>query len=597
MTMQTEKTETLFDAAAPPPGPRPAAERRRAWRLPALRPRLFPRREAAVEVARSRLFVTGCAFFVAFGVVTAKLVDASLYDPARQVRIDPGRAALEAPEPRQLRADIVDRNGELIATSLPVASLCARPKLIRDPAAAAFLVAGVLPHMSAAAIQAELERGKDYVWLRRHITPKQHQALIGLGLPGLCFEREQRRVYPQAGLASHIAGFADLDGRGLAGVERAFNTVLDERAESLTLSIDLRVQRILREEVAYAMERFQAIGGVGVMMDVETAEVVGMISLPDFDPNDAGAAADDARFDRAMLGVYEMGSTFKLMTAAQALESGAADMSTRVDATKPLRIGRYTIRDFHAENRWLSLSEVLIHSSNVGAARIAELSGPAAQRAFLGSLGLLTTSGIELEELGAPLAPRRWADVHMLTIAFGHGLAVTPLHLTTAVSALVNGGVFRQPTILKRLDGEEPKGERVISEKVSQNMRRLMRLVASEGTGRKADVDAYPVGGKTGTAEKAAGRRGYNRNARLASFIAAFPIQRPKYVLLVMVDEPKPRKDTYGYATGGWVAAPAVKRIIERSAPLLGLAPLPADSKDWLGPVLRDTSPASGKAT
>lgn len=583
--------ENLFAAAASPPTRPPIIEppggfARPRW-LPVPRLSLFAKRDAAIETGRARLFATGAIFAIAFLVVSVKLVDATLYDPARPVRVEPVRAQLALPIQETLRADIVDRNGELVATSLPVTSLCARPKLIRDAASAAFLVAGVLTDVNAAGIQADLERDKDYVWLRRHITPKQHQALLGLGLPGLCFEREQRRVYPQSGLAAHIVGFTDLDGAGLAGVERNFDDVLKERADPLRLSVDLRAQRIVRDEVLRAMERFQAIGGVGVLMDIDSAELLAMASLPDFDPNDAGTAPDDARFNRAALGVYEMGSTFKLFTAAQALQSGQAKLTSTFDATKPLKIGRFTIRDFHAKNRWLTLEEVLIYSSNIGAARVAELGGPAAQRAFLGELGMLAPTKLELAEHGAPLTPRRWSEVHMQTIAFGHGLAVTPVHLTAALSALVNGGRFRQPTILKRLPGEQAQGVEVVSEGVSRNVRRLMRQVVVNGTGRKADTDAYPVGGKTGTAEKARGRRGYDRNAKLASFIAAFPIQAPRYLLLVMVDEPKPRKDTYGYATGGWVAAPAVQRIIERVGPVLGLKPLRADSAENDLPILK----------
>jgi len=487
----TRESENLFEAAAPPPGPSPASaggRTRLRFSFP-FRFRLFPHRQNSGEVGRARLFVTGCVLLVAFCVVGAKLVDASLYDPARAVRIDPGRVATAEDDASAPRADIVDRNGELIATSLPVSSLCARPELIRDPAAAAFLVAGVLPDASAAELQAQLERERDFVWLRRHITPKQHQALLALGLPGLCFEREQRRVYPQAGLAAHVVGFTDLDGNGLGGVERSFDDVLNDRREPLQLSLDLAVQRIVREEVQFAMDRFSAIGGVGLLMDIHTAEVLAMVSLPDFDPNDPGGASDDARFNRASLGVYEMGSTFKLLTAAQALEAGAAKPSTRFDATKPLKIGRFTIRDFHAKNRWLTLEEILIHSSNIGAARVAEASGPAAQRAFLGKLGLLAPAKLEVAETGSPLLPRRWSEAHMLTIAFGHGLAVTPVHLTSAISSLVNGGEYRRPTALKRLDGESPPGERVVSKRVSDNVRRLMRQVVVNGTGRKADTD------------------------------------------------------------------------------------------------------------
>jgi len=580
----TDRDENLFEAAEPPPWVNQGGRQRmRSFGflhgVRALAGRafgsisLFPNRPDVIEAGRGRLFIAGSVFAIAFTVVSVKLVDASLYDPKRTVQISAGFAE-ETPLAPILRADLVDRRGDMIATSLPVASLCARPKLIRDPAAAAHAVAFVLPNTNAATLQAQLERGKDFVWLHRHITPTQHDQLMDLGIPGLCFEKEQRRVYPQGGLASHVAGFADLDGKGLSGVERKFDELLNERGQPFALSVDLTVQRIVREEVQKAMDRFQAIGGVGVLMQADTAEVIAMVSLPDFDANDAGAAADDARFNRATLGVYEMGSTFKIFTAAMALEAGHAKLLTRFDASKPLKIGRFTIRDFHAKNRWLTVEEIMIHSSNIGAARMAEMSDPGGQRAFMGKLGMLQPVALEVSDVGSPLKPRRWGDTAMLTIAFGHGLAVTPIHMTAAVSALVNGGIYRQPTVVKRLPGEAAQGKRIVSEKVSDDVRWLMRQVVVNGTGRKADTAFYPVGGKTGTAEKARGRGGYDKNQKLASFIASFPIHDPKYVLLVMVDEPKGRKDTYGYATGGWVAAPAVKAIIERSGPALGLEPI-----------------------
>lgn len=546
---------------------------------------LFPARRNVIEAGRSRLFVAGAVFAIAFMVVSIKLVDASLYDPARPMRMAAAFAG-ETPVAPVLRADLVDRRGDLVATSLPVASLCARPKQVRDASAAAHAIAFILPNSNAATLQAQMERQKDFVWLHRHITPAQHEQLMDLGLPGLCFEKEQRRVYPQAGLAAHVAGFADLDGSGLAGVEWKFNDLLNERDQPFALSIDLTVQRIVREEVQRQMDRFRAIGGVGILMRVDTAELTAMVSLPDFDANDARGASEDARFNRATLGVYEMGSTFKLFTAAMALEAGHAKLLTRFDASKPLKIGRFTIKDFHAKNRWLTVEEILIHSSNIGAARMAELSGPAGQRAFMGKLGLLQPMALEVSDIGSPLKPRRWGDTAVLTISFGHGLAVTPVHMAAALSALVNGGVYRQPTIVKRLPGEAAQGKRIVSEKVSDEVRWLMRQVVVNGTGRKAEAAYYPVGGKTGTAEKARGRRGYDKNQKLASFIAAFPIHDPKYVLLVMVDEPKGRKDTFGYATGGWVAAPAVKAIIERSGPALGLEPIGPEHPARLSAIL-----------
>ncbi|MEK9904439.1 MAG: penicillin-binding protein 2 [Rhodospirillales bacterium] len=551
---------------------------------------IFPRRPDVEEASRSRLFVVGAVFATAFLVVSLKLIDASIYAPPHEIHLEPNRAVASLPTKQQFRANIVDRHGELIASSLPIASLCARPKLIRDPSAAAFLIAGVLPDTSAAAIQAELERGREYVFLKRHITPSQHKALLALGLPGLCFEREQRRVYPQGPLAAHVAGFTNIDGKGLGGVELEFDDVLRDREDPLALSIDLRVQRIVREEVQFAIDKFSAIGGVGLMMDVENGEFLAMVSLPDFDPNNAAAATEDSRRNQATLGTYEMGSTFKLITAAQALQTGQAELNSMFDATKPIRVGRFRISDFHPQNRWLSLEEVLIHSSNIGAAKMAELGGVDQQKAFLNRLGMLKPTSLELPEIGVPQVPRRWSETSMRTISYGYGISVTPVHVATAISGLVNGGILHQPTILKRLNNERPKGRKVITENVSSKIRWLMRQVVVNGTGTQAEAKFYPVGGKTGSAEKrTAGGTGYDKNSNLVSFVAAFPIQAPRYALLVMVDGPKPRKDTFGYATGGWVAAPAARKIIERAAPVLGITPIGLEATDRPEPILQIT--------
>ena len=542
---------------------------------------IFPRRPDVEEASRSRLFVVGAVFATAFLVVSLKLIDASIYAPPHEIHLEPNRAVASLPTKQQFRANIVDRHGELIASSLPIASLCARPKLIRDLSAAAFLIAGVLPDTSAAAIQAELERGREYVFLKRHITPSQHKALLALGLPGLCFEREQRRVYPQGPLASHVTGFTNIDGKGLGGVELEFDDVLRDREDPLALSIDLRVQRIVREEVQFAIDKFSAIGGVGLMIDVENGEFLAMVSLPDFDPNNVAAATEDSRRNQATLGTYEMGSTFKLITAAQALQTGQAELNSMFDATKPIRVGRFRISDFHPQNRWLSLEEVLIHSSNIGAAKMAELGGVDQQKAFLNRLGMLKPTSLELPEIGVPQVPRRWSETSMRTISYGYGISVTPVHVATAISGLVNGGILHQPTILKRLNNERPKGRKVITENVSSKIRWLMRQVVVNGTGTQAEAKFYPVGGKTGSAEKrTAGGTGYDKNSNLVSFVAAFPIQAPRYALLVMVDGPKPRKDTFGYATGGWVAAPAARKIIERAAPVLGITPIGLEATD-----------------
>jgi cell division protein FtsI (penicillin-binding protein 3) len=336
----------------------------------------------------------------------------------------------------------------------------------------------------------------------------------------------------------------------------------------------VRIQHILREELNKAIEDFTAVGGAGIVLDAKTGEVLAMVSLPDFDPNDPGAADPDSRFNRATLGVYEMGSTFKIFNTALALNAGISTMTSSYDARKPIRIGRYTINDFHPEHRFLTVPEIFTYSSNIGAAKMAVDIGPELQEKFMKRIGMLDPESIELPELGDPLYPKNWRLVNCMTIAYGHGIAVTALHLVSGVAAIVENGMMRPTTLLRRDSRTAPPGERVISERTSAEMRELMRMVVQTGTGKSAKVPGYDVGGKTGTAEKLSGRH-YMRNARMAAFVAAFPMSAPRYVILAMVDEPHPNKHSFGYATGVWVAAPAVGRIVERMAPLLGIEPQP----------------------
>jgi cell division protein FtsI (penicillin-binding protein 3) len=355
-------------------------------------------------------------------------------------------------------------------------------------------------------------------------------------------------------------------------VELSFDDLLRGGHDPLQLSIDIRIQHILHEELSRVATGFHAIGAAGVVLDVRTGEVLAMASLPDFDPNAPGAASADERFNRATLGIYEMGSVFKIFTMAMGLESGTIDLSSGYDTSKPIHIGGFTIRDYHAKSRWLSVPEIFMYSSNIGSAKIAADVGTETQEAFLSRLGMLQPASIELPEVGEPLYPSPWRPINTMTIAYGHGIAVSPLHLASAASAMINGGILRPATLLKRTPETVATGERVISDETSDEMRKLMRLVVEKGTGSFADVPGYLVGGKTGTADKARGG-GYNEHSRIASFVGAFPINDPRYLVLVMADEPKPNASTHGYATGGWVAAPAVGRVIQRMALLLGMKP------------------------
>jgi cell division protein FtsI (penicillin-binding protein 3) len=526
----------------------------------------------AIEIGRTRLLVTGALFTVAFLVIAVRLAAVTLLqqDSAEaRVAIAPPVAA-----PPLERADIVDRNGVVLATSLATASLYANPRQVSDPAEAAQRIVGVLPDLSEAELAAKLGSERAFVWLKRNLTPRQEYAVNRLGIPGLYFQEEDRRVYPQGSLMAHIVGFADVDNHGLAGIEQSFDDVLRGGDRSVQLSIDIRLQHVMHDELAQAMTDFNGIGAAGLILDCRTGEVLAMVSLPDFDPNAAGEAPADARFNRATLGVYEMGSTFKVFNTAMALDSGVIRIADRFDATRPIQIGRYTIHDYHAQRRWLSVPEIFMYSSNIGSARMAVEAGAAVQKSFFEKLGMFRPVSIELPEVGRPHYPAVWRTVNTMTIAFGHGMSVSPLHLASGVAAMVDGGVLRQPTLIKRAPGEVPPGQQVVSARTSQQIRELMRLVVQAGTGKMANVPGYLVGGKTGTAEKQEGH-GYARSALLASFVGAFPMNDPRYVILAMVDEPKPNARSHGYATGGWVAAPAIARIVQRMAPLVGMPPLP----------------------
>ncbi len=334
----------------------------------------------------------------------------------------------------------------------------------------------------------------------------------------------------------------------------------------------------MTQELGAAMTEFGAIGAAGIVMDVANGEVLAMVSLPSFDPERPGTAPADNRFNRASLGLYELGSVFKIFTVAMALDEGVVTLRDGYDTSKPIRVARFTINDFHGKNRWLSVPEIFMYSSNIGAARMAIDTGTVAQRSFLERLGLTHPASIELSEVGTPMLPTPWREISTMTIAYGHGLAVSPLQFTSAAAAVVNGGTFRPATLLKRAPGANSGGTRIMDRDTSRKMRRLLRLVVRRGTGRQADAEGYLVGGKTGTADKLIGGR-YARDARLASFLGAFPMNDPRYVVFAMIDEPKGIERTQGYATGGWVAAPVVRSVIERIGPMLGVAPVPAGTE------------------
>jgi cell division protein FtsI (penicillin-binding protein 3) len=541
---------------------------------PAEPPRWRPdvRRQRALEMARNRLLATGLIFALAFVVMAFRLVDLTAFD-ARTASA--GRAA--ATSTAVSRADIFDRNGTILATSLPTASVYADPKNILDVDAAVRDLASVFPDLDRKALAARLQSDGRFVWVRRSITPDEKYKVNRLGIPGIDFMTDHRRVYPSGPAAAHALGFTDIDGRGIAGVEQSFDAQL-AAGQPLHLSLDIRLQQLLRQELEASRREYGALGAAGIVLDALTGEVLAMVSLPDFDPNaPVTDPNDEARFNRITKGVYEMGSTFKILTLAMALDCGATSLRGGYDASRPLRVARFTISDYHPKNRWLSTPEILIYSSNIGSALMGMDVGPARQKQYLQRLGFLSRASLEVPELAMPLYPEPWRDINTMTIAFGHGIAVTPLHLVTAVGAVVDGGILRPATLLRKREGTAAsEGTQVLSPRTSRQMAELMRMVVEYGTGTRADVPGYEVGGKTGTAEKL-NRGRYVQNARISSFVGAFPMSNPRFVVLAMLDEPKSKGAAA--ATGGVVAAPVVARIVRQMAPLLGLAPQPAAVK------------------
>ena len=542
----------------------------------------------AIETGRTRLVIAGMLFATVFVILAGRLVDVTLLRGGSETSSLRGVDPLEKGLVLE-RQSIVDRNGIILATNLRTASLYCDPRKVLNPQEAAAQLVQVLPDLSQAEVLNKLTSGKSFAWLKRNLTPKQQYAVNRLGIPGFQFQDEQRRVYPQAGLAAHVLGFTDVDGRGIAGIEQFFDETLRDPArngDNFQMSIDVRVQHALRDEMQKAVSYFNAVGGGGIVLDVNTGEVLAMVSVPDFDPTAPGEglrtaeAGRDARFNRMTLGVYEMGSTMKTLNTAMVLDNGVVRLNSTYNVSNPIQIARFTIKDDHPMHRSLTVPEIYMYSSNIGSAKMAVDAGATMQRDFMFKMGMLRKPSIEIPEVGAPLVPKNWKVIETMTIAFGHGLSVSPLQLASATAAIINGGVLHPATLVKRGPDQPVPGVRVIKAETSDTMRRLMHLVVDTGTGKQAGVDGYLVGGKTGTSEKVSAHGGYNHKSLLTTFVGVFPMSAPRYVVLGTLDEPKGRKETYGVATAGWNSAPTVGKVITRIAPLLGIEPVNENSPD-----------------
>lgn len=529
--------------------------------------------------ARDRIFVIMFGMAALFAIIEGRLLFLASQDRESSFARRSGDTALTAARPR-----ITDRNGQVMALDIEVQSLFAEPRFIERPDEIYESLSTVLPDLDFKSTMRKLRSGQGFVWIKREITPRQQADILALGLPGVGFRSESQRFYPSGETASHILGHTNIDNQGIAGIEKhlddswlrdlhASGYSVDQTLEPVRLSVDLRVQHFVRETLAEVMEKYRAIAAAGVVLDVHSGEIVAMSSLPDYNPNKPVDALKKDRLNRMSAGVYEMGSTFKTFTTAMALDSGRVTLNDRFDATRPIRIGRFTISDFHGKKRVLSVPEVFIYSSNIGTAKMADVVGIEGHREFLTRIGLLSRlEGLELPEIARPTQPKKWKKVNSITISYGHGVSTTPLQTAVAAAALVNGGKLISPTLYPRTDEQaEAIAKQVIRPQTSDAMRYLMRLNVLKGSGKRADVSGFLVGGKTGTAEKVINGR-YSNKKRFNAFLAAFPVNDPQYVVLVIIDEPKPEEGKK-YATAGMNAAPAVANIVKRSAPLLGVKP------------------------
>ncbi len=529
--------------------------------------------------ARARVGLAIFAFVVVYGIIAARLVMFGIIADSRT----PHRTIVDDAV-ATARPDILDRNGEILATDVRVPSLYGEPRRLVDRDEAVELLTADLPDLDATELRERLSSKRGFVWLKRDIKRDQEREIYRQGIPGIGFMNENKRTYPDGPLVSHLIGLVNIDNQGIAGMEKWLDghglaalhmagLATDRLQNPVRLAVDIRVQQVVRDELVAAKAKFKAIAAAGLVLNVRTGEVVAMVSEPDFDPNDPRQANDPSRINRLTTGVYEMGSTFKAFTMAMALDSGKVTLHSTFDARAPLRMGRFLIHDFEAQHRILTVPEIFTYSSNIGAARTALFLGSDAQRAFLRKMGQLDRLRTELPESAEPILPRRWSDLTTATIAFGHGLSVAPLQAVMGVAAIVNGGILIPPTFLERSEAEaQALGKRVIKPETSELMRYLMRLNVEKGTARRAEVPGYYIGGKTGTADKVINGR-YSKTKVLTDFMAVLPADHPRYLLLIMLDEPQKLPETHYFNTSGWNAVPVGGRVVARIAPILGIEP------------------------
>lgn len=521
-----------------------------------------------------RLFLFSCLFALLYFILAIRLFYLTTHEVDVEYEFGYNQNDLES------RKELIDRNGALIATNLISQSIYANPKKILNADQAAKKLSKIFKDLTYKEIKERLLRQTNFIWLKRNITPKEQLAVNNLGLPGIFFKKEYQRTYSFGKLFSHAIGFVDTDNKGLAGFEKFYNEqILNGSEPTIKTSLDVRAQTIAREELQKYISKFSALGGCVIVADVETGEIIALTSLPDFDPHNAGRYDDNSMFNRASLSNYEMGSIMKSLTIAIGLDTKATSLKDVYNLDRTIQVDRFVIKDYRGKKGWRTVPEIFMYSSNIGIAKIALEIGIENQKEYFKKLGLFDRVDIEIKEKAYPIYPRGkyWGNLSSMTIGYGHGISLSPLHMVQAAIPMVNGGIFRPLTLIK--DAKQDQSKRIFSKKTSIDTNKLLRLVVKKGTGRKADVNGLLVGGKTGTANKAVNGK-YQKNLRISSFLSAFPMHKPKFVVLTVLDEPKGTQETFNFATAGWNAAPLAGDIIKRLGPLYNIGPYDENSPE-----------------
>ncbi len=530
--------------------------------------------DEAVNVCRNRVFYIIGIFLLIYSIIVVRIFNVCLVDGIKlkhdSITYYQPKSGIFSPVHR---ANITDRNGVIVATNLPTVNLQTNPQKVSNAKEIAQKLADIFDDTSYEDFLIKLTRKSRFVHLKRNITPLQQARVNALGYPELEFQKSELRVYPQKELLAHVLGNTDIDNNGIAGLEKSLNTRLSSSTRDLRLTIDLGVQYAVRDELLKAKEKFKAERATAIVMDINTSEIIALASVPDYDLNKRNFKDKDIKFNFATLGVYEAGSVFKVFNTALGLDSGKIKITDSFDATKPIKMGRHKITDYRVPAKWLTVGETLIYSSNIASAQMALKVGKTLQIQFLKNLGLFDKiDNLEIYEKGRPLhrSEKYWQDHTVATTAYGYGISVTPMHIITAFSAIMNGGIYTPPTLIS--EASNRKSKRVISTQTSMDMRRLLRDVVIYGSAKNANIEGYEVAGKTGTANKLENGR-YIHGKNMTSFVSAFPVSDPKYALMVVIDAPKPLKETYGFVTSGWNACPTGGKIISRIAPQLNIQP------------------------